>query len=80
MNGKDMNHNRFTLIPTQDLDPIYEENSCIYLFSKESLEKYKARIGKNALLYPIGDIESQDIDWEDDFIVTELLMKKFYQE
>jgi len=80
MHGKDMNHNRFTLIPTQDLDPIYEENSCIYLFSKESLEQYKARIGENAILYPIGDIESQDIDWEDDFIITELLMKKFYRE
>ena len=32
--GNDMNHNRFKLIPTQDLDPIYEENSCIYLFTR----------------------------------------------
>ena len=76
--GEDMNHNRFVLIPTQDLDPIYEENSCIYIFNKEILEKYKARIGKNALLYPISDIESQDIDWEDDFLITEALMKLFY--
>jgi CMP-N-acetylneuraminic acid synthetase len=65
--GKDMNHNRFHLIPTQDLDPIYEENSCMYLFTKDILEKYGARIGENALLYPMSDIESQDIDWEDDF-------------
>lgn len=76
--GKDMNHNRFILIPTQDLDPIYEENSCIYIFSKEILEKYKARIGQNALLFPISDIESQDIDWENDFLITETLMKTFY--
>ena len=76
--GKDMNHNRFKLIPTQDLDPIYEENSCIYIFTKEILEKYKARIGKNALLFPMNDIESQDIDWEDDFTITEVLMKTFY--
>ena len=70
-----MNHNRFHLIPTQDLDPIYEENSCIYLFPKLTLQKYDARIGKYALLYPISDIESQDIDWEEDFIITEQLMK-----
>ena len=34
--GNDMNHNRFELIPTQELDPIYEENSCIYLFTKNT--------------------------------------------
>ena len=76
--GKDMNHNRFKLIPTQDLDPIYEENSCIYIFTKEILKKYKARIGENALLFPMNDIESQDIDWENDFTITEVLMKTFY--
>ena len=79
MNGNDMNHNRFKLIPTQDLDPIYEENSCIYIFTKEILEKYKARIGSKALLFPMSDIESQDIDWEEDFIITEVLMKTFYK-
>tara|TARA_Y100000991_G_scaffold215309_1_gene205313 strand:- start:1740 stop:2423 length:684 start_codon:yes stop_codon:yes gene_type:complete len=72
--GCDMNHNRFKLIPTQDLDPIYEENSCIYIFNKHVLNKYNARIGKKALLFPMDDIESQDIDWENDFILTELLM------
>lgn len=74
-NFKDMNHNRFHLIPTQDLDPIYEENSCIYVFPKCTLTKYQARIGPNALLFPMSDIESQDIDWEDDFVITEQLMK-----
>jgi CMP-N-acetylneuraminic acid synthetase len=74
-NGADMNHNRFKLIPTQDLDPIYEENSCIYIFTKTLLKKFKARIGEKALLFPMNDFESQDIDWEDDFILTEMLMK-----
>ena len=75
--GKDMNHQRFHLIPTQDLDPIYEENSCMYLFTKEVLDKYGARIGKKAMLYPMSDIESQDIDWEDDFKIAETLFKMF---
>jgi CMP-N-acetylneuraminic acid synthetase len=72
--GNDINHDRFHLIPTQDLDPIYEENSCIYIFTKECLFDNGARIGPNALLFPIASIESQDIDWEDDFILTEQLM------
>ena len=76
--GKDINHDRKILIPTQDLDPIYEENSCIYIFSKKSLLKYNARIADNAMMYPMTDIESQDIDWEQDFILTELIMKQFY--
>jgi CMP-N-acetylneuraminic acid synthetase len=74
-NGCDINHNRFHLIPTQNLDPIYEENSCLYLFTKESLFENNARISKNALLYPMTTIESQDIDYPDDFELTEVLMK-----
>lgn len=73
--GSDMNHNRFKLIPTQELKPIYEENSCMYLFSKITLMKYKARIGESAYLYKMNDIESTDIDWEDDFKIAELLHK-----
>ena len=38
-----LNHNINELIPTQDLDPIYEENSCIYIFSKEILFKKHQR-------------------------------------
>ena len=75
--GEDMNHNRFHLIPTQDLEPIYEENSCMYLFSKNTLMKYKARIGNKAYLYKMNDIESTDIDWPEDFKIAELLHKNF---
>jgi NAD(P)-dependent dehydrogenase (short-subunit alcohol dehydrogenase family) len=73
-NGNDMNHNRH---PTQDLDPIYEENSCMYLFTRESLFKFSSRIGVNAMMYKMSDIESQDIDWEEDFKITEILMEYF---
>jgi CMP-N-acetylneuraminic acid synthetase len=74
-NGHDMNHNRFKLIPTQNLDPIYEENSCIYIFSKKSLLQHNSRISNTPILYEMSTIESQDIDWEEDFILTEILMK-----
>lgn len=74
-NRNEMNHDRFNLIPTQDLDPIYEENSCIYIFPKNTLFDQGGRIGINPILFNMSDIESQDIDWEDDFIITEQIMK-----
>ena len=73
--GKDINHNRFILIPTQELDPIYEENSCIYLFTKKSLFQNKARISKDAYLFEMSDIESTDIDWPEDFTTAEIIHK-----
>ncbi|CAH1783389.1 unnamed protein product [Owenia fusiformis] len=73
--GGAMNHNPKELIPTQDLDPIYEENSCIYIFSKASLLEHKHRIGAKPMMIKMSDIESTDIDWEDDFIKAGLLVK-----
>lgn len=72
-----MNHNPQKLIPTQNLDPIYEENSCLYLVKKDALLKYKRRIGIKPYLFSISKLESQDIDWEEDFILTEIIMKHF---
>lgn len=74
--GHDMNHNRSVLIPTQDLDPIYEENSCIYVFPVQTLLVHQARIGPKAIMLPMGDVESTDIDWPDDFEYAEFQLKK----
>ena len=73
--GKAVNHNPSVLIRTQDLKPLYEENSCLYIFSQESMIKHKNRIGKNPILYEINRIESFDIDDEDDLIITENIYK-----
>lgn len=74
-NREALNHNVRELIPTQNLDPLYEENSCIYLFPYSVLYKYKHRIGSNPYIFIMNDIESSDIDYESDFILTEQLMK-----
>eukprot|EP01084_Bolivina_argentea_P286193 490923_1 len=73
--GNELNHSRFVMDRTQDLDPLYEENSCIFIFKNDTLQKYKSRIGNKTILFKMGEIESQDIDWEQDFIITEALMK-----
>jgi NAD(P)-dependent dehydrogenase (short-subunit alcohol dehydrogenase family)/CMP-N-acetylneuraminic acid synthetase len=75
---KAINHNIDNLIQTQDLDPIYEENSCIYIFTKESFLNNKNRIGKTPYLFKMNNYESQDIDWEHDFYLTELMLMSKY--
>lgn len=70
-----LNHNPNELIPTQDLDPLYEENSCLYIFTKKCLFEKHHRIGYNPFVYVMDDIESSDIDIESDFILAEQLYK-----
>jgi len=48
--GRPINHNPATLIQTQDLPPIYEENSCFYLFTRPTLERRRNRIGDRPYL------------------------------
>ena len=77
--GNPVNHDPAMLIKTQDLPLIYEENSCIYIFSRESFMKNHNRIGKNPFLFPMEKLESVDIDEMEDFVFAEYLMKKKLQ-
>src|SRR4030042_2366841 len=70
-NGRAINHNPDELIRTQDLSPIYEENSCLYIFSRKSFWKKKRRIGENPFMFEIPREEAWDIDEEIDFEIAE---------
>ena len=59
------------MLVTQHLNPIFEENSCFYIFTKESFLSTNSRIGSSPLMYEIDKIESIDIDEKDDFIIAE---------
>jgi len=74
--GKALNHNPGELIQTQDLPPLYEENSCIYLFTEAGLEKNGHRIGSSPYLFEISPDEAWDIDTPLDFEIVDFLMKK----
>ena len=74
-NGKALNHDPRVLIQTQDLAPVYEENSCIYLFSSDTLAKHGTRIGDSPILFETDPEESWDIDEETDFKLVELMIK-----
>jgi CMP-N-acetylneuraminic acid synthetase len=71
-----INHNPSILLRTQDLPPVYMENSCIYLFKRALLEERRNRLGARPLMFEIDPAEAWDIDDELDFGVVESLMKK----
>jgi len=78
--GRPVNHNPNVLLRTQDLPPIYEENSCIYIFSRQILISRRNRLGERPLMFEIPSIEAWDIDEELDFTVADTLFRKLYQE
>jgi len=71
-----INHNPAILLQTQDLPPVYEENSCIYLFTRETLVARRNRMGDRPLLFAMEADEAWDIDEEVDFKVVDVLMRE----
>ena len=74
--GRGINHDPKVLIRTQDLEPIYHENSCFYIFSRDTNEKIQSRLGSNPLMFPIDRLEAADIDDMEDFYWAEFLMER----
>jgi CMP-N-acetylneuraminic acid synthetase len=75
-NGKAINHDPSVLIQTQNLPPVYEENSCLYLFTRDNLLKRNHRIGERPMMFEINADEAWDIDEELDFQICEFLIQR----
>ena len=75
-NGPAINHDTKELIRTQDLPPVYEENSCIYIFNRENLIAKQHRISERPLMFEIPADEAWDIDEELDFEICQFLLKR----
>jgi len=73
--GRALNHDPNTLLQTQDLPPVFEENSCLYIFTRANLSRRRNRLGDKPLMFEMGAAEAWDIDEELDFAITEFLMK-----
>lgn len=71
--GEPINHDPAVLLRTQDLPAVMEENSCLYIFTGETLRDRGNRIGERPLLYPLPAEEAWDIDEEIDWTVVEAL-------
>jgi CMP-N-acetylneuraminic acid synthetase len=74
--GRPVNHDPFVLARTQDLEPIYEENSNIYIAPRQRIIETGRRIGSRPKLFPMPRDEAIDIDEELDFLVAEFLLSR----
>lgn len=75
-NGKPLNFDPANLPRTQDLIPIYQETSGIYVFTREVFAKHHRRIGINPYIREVTFREAVDIDTPEDFALAEILCGK----
>ena len=74
-NGQPVNHDPSALLRTQDLPPLYVENSCAFVFSRELILSTGSRIGSNPRMVETDPTGSLDIDEESDFVLAESVWK-----
>lgn len=72
-----INHDPNNLIRTQDLEPWFQENSNLYLFTKQSFEVTGARIGLTPTMLVTEPFESIDIDTPDDWSFAESVVSYY---
>lgn len=59
---------------TQDLKPIYQETSGVYVFTKDVFEKHRRRIGMKPFIKEVTVKEAVDIDNPEDFDLAEIML------
>ena len=58
--------------------PVIEETTGLYGITRESLEKYRCRIGRNPYIHIVSKFEAVDINTEEDWKVAEFVGKVIY--
>jgi N-acylneuraminate cytidylyltransferase len=71
-----VNHELDRDLRSQELPPIYEENSCLYLFSRAGFKASGRRIGVHPIMLPMDPIEAVDIDEQYQWRIAEILMQQ----
>lgn len=65
-----INHDPSVLLRTQDLAPLFVENSCFFIFPPELLQERGNRIGARPFMFEMPALEAVDIDTEEDFALA----------
>lgn len=60
---------------TQSLEPLYDVNSAAFIADRKVYLNVQDRIGDKPYLFKLDKILSTDIDWEEDFLIAESLLK-----
>ncbi len=78
--GVPINYRPGIMPRTQDMQPVYEETVGVYGIRKESLERYRCRVGYNPFMYEVNHREAIDIDTEEDFQMAEIIANQYTAE
>lgn len=65
---------------TQDLPVLYMETSGFYIYEAKVIQEYKRRIGNKPYIVEVGEIESVDIDEEEDFLIADAIYNHCYKD
>lgn len=76
--GTPINYRPCILPRSQDMLPVVEETTGLYGISRDSLEKYRCRIGRKPYIYVVSKFEAVDINTEDDFKIAEHIGRVLY--
>ena len=60
---------------SQQVDPLFEVNSAVFINSRDNYLKFKDRIGARPFLFEMERTDSLDIDYEDDFMLAESIFR-----
>lgn len=74
-NGEPLNFDATNVPRTQDLEPIYQETSGVYVFTKEVFLKSHRRIGERPYVSEVSFKEAVDIDEPEDFELAEKILE-----
>lgn len=73
--GRPINHDPTNLARTQDLLPVYLDNSCLYIYDRETILTTSDRLGSKPQMFEIPPIEDFDIDEETDFTLAQFIWR-----
>lgn len=71
--GVPFNYELNNIPRTQDLPALYEETSGFYIYKNEVMTKLNRRIGDKPFIVEVGEIESVDIDEEEDLMIADAI-------
>lgn len=69
--GRPFNYDPGDIPRTQDLTPMYVETSGFYIYRAEIMRQLGRRIGMRPFIVEVSEIESIDIDEEEDFMIAD---------
>lgn len=77
--GKPFNYELDNIPRTQDLQPLFEETSGFYIYKQSVIKEMNRRIGDNAFIVEVGEIESIDIDELEDFLIADSIYNHLFR-